>query len=40
MELADAVVRVEPLWKTKTALGSPWAFKVSAPVRPIDVGEL
>ena len=30
----DAVMRVEPAWKTKTASGSPWALSVSAPVSP------
>src|SRR5450830_406231 len=27
-----AVVSVLPIWKTKTALGSPWASRVSVPV--------
>ena len=27
-----AVVRVLPIWNTQTALGSPWALSVSAPV--------
>ena len=39
-ELAEAVVSVEPAWKTKTAFGSPPAFSVSAPVSPIDEAEL
>ena len=30
--LADAVISVEAAWKMKTALGSPWASSVSAPV--------
>ena len=32
--LPDAVISVEPTWKTKTALGSPWASSVSVPVSP------
>lgn len=32
--LADAVVSMEPTWKMKTALGSPWASSVSVPVSP------
>ncbi|KRD21322.1 hypothetical protein ASE41_14635 [Streptomyces sp. Root264] len=35
--LAEAVVSVDPAWKMKTALGSPLALRVSAPVSPIDV---
>ena len=35
--LPDAVISVEPAWKTKTALGSPWASSVKAPVSPRDV---
>ncbi|MDQ0596259.1 hypothetical protein QF037_000604 [Streptomyces canus] len=27
-----AVVRVEPIWNTQTALGLPWASRVSVPV--------
>ena len=38
--LADAVVSVEPAWKTKTVLGSPWASSVSAPVSPSDEADL
>ena len=38
--LADAVVSVEPAWKTKTAFGSPPALSVSVPVSPIDEAEL
>jgi len=38
--LADAVVSVEPAWKTKTAFGSPPAFSVSVPVSPIEEAEL
>jgi hypothetical protein len=30
--LADAVVNVLPIWKMKTALGSPWASRVTVPV--------
>ena len=30
--LADAVVRVDPIWMMKTALGMPSALKVSGPV--------
>jgi hypothetical protein len=30
--LADAVVRVDPIWKMKTALGSPWPSSVTVPV--------
>jgi hypothetical protein len=33
---ADAVVSVLPILKTQTALGSPWALSVSAPVNPTD----
>src|ERR1019366_796174 len=29
--LAESVTSVEPTWKMKTALGSPGAFRVSAP---------
>ncbi|PVE14044.1 hypothetical protein Y717_30650 [Streptomyces scopuliridis RB72] len=32
--LADAVVRPEPTWNTRTALGSPWASRVRVPVSP------
>jgi hypothetical protein len=32
--LADAVVSMDPTWKMKTALGSPWASSVSGPVNP------
>ena len=35
--LAEAVVSVDPAWKMKTALGSPLALSVRAPVSPIDV---
>jgi hypothetical protein len=28
-----------PTWKTKTALGSPWASSVTVPVNPIDDAE-
>ena len=38
--LADAVVSVEPAWKTKTAFGSPRASSVSTPVRPIDEADV
>jgi hypothetical protein len=31
-ELPDAVVSVEPIWKTNCASGLPWALRVSAPV--------
>ncbi|GHD84980.1 hypothetical protein GCM10010508_06910 [Streptomyces naganishii JCM 4654] len=31
--LPGAVIRVEPIWKMKTALGSPWASRVTVPVR-------
>jgi hypothetical protein len=37
--LADAVVKVEPIRKMKTALGSPWPSSVSVPVSPIDDPE-
>ena len=30
-----AVVSELPIWKTKTALGSPWASSVRVPVNPI-----
>jgi hypothetical protein len=33
---ADAVVRVLPILKTQTELGSPWALRVSTPVNPAD----
>lgn len=38
--LADAVVRVDPAWKTKTAFGSPPASSVRIPVSPIEEAEL
>ena len=28
-----AVIRVEPAWKMKTAAGSPWASRVTVPLR-------
>ena len=31
-ELPDAVVRVDPIWKTKTGSASPPPFSVSIPV--------
>ena len=31
--LDGAVIRVEPIWKMKTAFGSPWASRVTVPVR-------
>lgn len=34
--LDEAVVRVEPILKMKTAFGSPWASRVTVPVRPSD----
>jgi hypothetical protein len=30
--LFDAVVRVDPIWKTKTASGLPWSSSVRVPV--------
>lgn len=33
--LAVAVVRVDPIWKIQSALGSPWASSVSVPVSPM-----
>jgi hypothetical protein len=33
--LFEAVIRVEPAWKMKTAFGSPPPFKVTVPVSPI-----
>ena len=30
--LFEAVVSVEPIWNTNTALGSPWASSVTVPV--------
>jgi hypothetical protein len=33
---ADAVVSVLPILKAQTALGSPWALSVSAPVNPTE----
>jgi hypothetical protein len=30
--LAEAVIRVEAIWKMKTAFGSPWPSKVSVPL--------
>jgi hypothetical protein len=38
--LADAVMRVEATWKTKTALGSPFALRVTVPVSPSDEVDL
>jgi hypothetical protein len=38
--LLDAVVSVEPAWKTKTAPASPSASRVSVPVSPIEEAEL
>jgi hypothetical protein len=38
--LPAAEVKAEPTWKTKTESGSPCAFSVSAPVRPIEEAEL
>ncbi|MEY9943700.1 hypothetical protein ABH937_000756 [Kitasatospora sp. GAS1066B] len=32
--LAEPVIRVEAIWKMKTALGSPWASSVTVPVSP------
>ena len=31
-----AVVRLEPIWKMKTALGLPWALSVKGPVSPCE----
>ncbi len=39
-KLLDAVVRVEPAWKTQTELGSPCPSSVSCPVSPIEEAEL
>ena len=36
----EPVVRVEPAWKMKTALGSPWASSVRSPLRPSEVAEV
>ncbi|GGR03358.1 hypothetical protein FHS38_000495 [Streptomyces netropsis] len=38
--LADPVIRVEAIWKMKTALGLPWASSVTVPVRPSDDVDL
>jgi hypothetical protein len=38
--LPDAVVSVEPIWKMKTALGSPWASSVRIPVIPSEDVDL
>ena len=38
--LDEAVMRVDPAWKTKTELGSPPPSRVTVPVRPIDDAEL
>jgi hypothetical protein len=38
--LPEAVVRADPAWKTKTELGFPPPLRVTAPVRPIEEGEL
>jgi hypothetical protein len=38
--LAEAVVSVEPAWKTKTAFGSPPPSRVTVPVSPIEEPEL
>jgi hypothetical protein len=32
--LLEAVISVEEAWKMKTAFGSPWPSKVSAPLNP------
>src|SRR3984957_5123788 len=40
MALAEAVVRVEPAWKTNSALGFPPPLSVSAPVSPSEDAEL
>jgi hypothetical protein len=38
--LADAVIKVEPAWKTKADCGLPRAFNVRVPVRCTDEAEL
>jgi hypothetical protein len=38
--LADAVISVEPAWKTNIAFGFPPPLSVSDPVSPIDDAEL
>ena len=38
--LPDAVMSVEPIWKMKTALGLPWALRVSVPVIPSEEADL
>lgn len=38
--LPDPVMRVEAIWKMKTALGSPWASRVSVPVFPSEEVDL
>ena len=38
--LPEAVVSVEPAWKTNTAFGSPPASSVSAPLSPSEEAEL
>ncbi|TDU84296.1 hypothetical protein EV138_6767 [Kribbella voronezhensis] len=38
--LLEAVVSVDPAWKTKTAPASPSASRVSVPVNPIEPAEL
>jgi hypothetical protein len=40
IELALAVVRVDPAWKMNTAAGSFSASSVSTPVSPIELAEL
>ena len=34
MLLAEAVIRVEAIWKMKTELGLPWPSRVRTPVMP------
>jgi hypothetical protein len=38
--LADPVMSVEAIWKMKTALGSPWASRVTVPVSPSEDVDL
>jgi hypothetical protein len=38
--LAEAVIRVEEIWNTKTAFGLPWPFKVNVPLTAIGPVDL
>jgi hypothetical protein len=38
--LFAAVIRVDPIWKIKTAFEFPWPSKVTRPVIPSEVGSV